>query len=165
MCLWCTHTHTTSSHVYITPCLAHVPPLRLPSIEQVLWERHVFATLPGFFLGVYAWLGRAGPLAGCAPERSSGRPRCWAAVGAGGSPPSPEPRGPAWSTVGDQVRSAPDPKTHTFKADHNESLLLNNSHHVLQYMWLTCGGKRWPCIIHKFTVLTSVYEHRNSNLL
>lgn len=74
-------------------------------------SRHKMTFLPGFYLDACAWPGPAGPPAGCAPWRSSGRPPCWAAAGGGGSPPSPGRRDPAWSTAGGQGTSAPDPKT------------------------------------------------------
>lgn len=69
-----------------------------------------FFNLPGFFLDSSAWPGPAGRLVGCALRRSSGLPQCWAAVGADGSPPSPEPRGLASSTAGGQGRIVPDPE-------------------------------------------------------
>lgn len=74
-------------------------------------------SLPGFSLDAGAWPGPAGRPAGCAPRRSSGRPRCSAVAGGGGSPPSPEPRGPAWSTAGGRVRNALDPEAQTRQED------------------------------------------------
>lgn len=76
-----------------------------------------FSVLPGFSLDAGAWPGPAGRPAGCAPGRSSGRPRCSAVAGGGGSPPSPEPRGPAWSTAGGRVKTAHDPEAQTRQED------------------------------------------------
>lgn len=71
--------------------------------------------LPGFYPDACAWPGPAGRLVGCVPRHSSGRPQCRAAAGAVGSPLSPGLTGPAWSTAGGRVKTAPDPELQTHK--------------------------------------------------
>ena len=109
-----------SSFLWIQTLLSYH--ILLPISSFVFSAKSFPADLPGFCPDACAWPAPAGPPAGCGPWRSSGRPRCRAAAGADGSPPSPEPTGPAWSSAGGRARLVPDSE----EKKTIENLPLNN---------------------------------------